>query len=458
VPIVSCPKCPTKLRIPDGATGNVKCPKCNTIFPAAATPEPAFEVIDEAPAKPAAPARPAASPPPPAKADFEFDDDPKPKKKRVVARVEVDEDEDDRPRSKRRRDDEDDEDDRPRRGRSRGRRRDYDDEDDDYDNYRSSGKQGGFGPAKTGTMLLSISLWMYFGTFALLAFFLLLAWVGVSIPNGLMIVIGLLGLGNWIVGLIGLGFCIAGPAKARGLAIAATVVASVHLIMAFVVANNTKAGIFGEHTIESLSAMNKFERLMNLQKKIQNETDPKRQKELMEEGRALMGDDREEFKDALEGKGSRSSMRWADLATMLPMSDQLIAVLSYQSKLFEEYLLPLFGGLLELARLILIILLLGAIARSAKAHDAAERSITSTVVVGGTVLAATIVVLILAVIVDSYSSSKVTSMEAAQSLGRKLMNWGAIGALLVYVLHLVGLLIPPFMAGMTSSGCSRRSR
>ena len=28
---LSCPKCPTTLRIPDGASGNVKCPKCEAL-------------------------------------------------------------------------------------------------------------------------------------------------------------------------------------------------------------------------------------------------------------------------------------------------------------------------------------------------------------------------------------------------------------------------------------------
>ncbi|MBY0514421.1 MAG: zinc-ribbon domain-containing protein, partial [Gemmataceae bacterium] len=51
VPLASCPKCATGLRVPDGA-GAVRCPKCQTVFQPPKSP-PAFEVVDEAPPKPA---------------------------------------------------------------------------------------------------------------------------------------------------------------------------------------------------------------------------------------------------------------------------------------------------------------------------------------------------------------------------------------------------------------------
>ena len=91
MPVVTCPQCPTKLKIPDGVSGNTRCPKCGTVFPVA--PAPAFEVVDAPAPKPAAP-RPAPKPAPKAAAmepDFEVVDE-KPKK-----RVTADED-DDEPR------------------------------------------------------------------------------------------------------------------------------------------------------------------------------------------------------------------------------------------------------------------------------------------------------------------------------------------------------------------------
>ena len=51
MPVITCPKCPTQLKIPDGAKGNVRCPKCGAAFPAAAPPKAApsggFEVVDD---------------------------------------------------------------------------------------------------------------------------------------------------------------------------------------------------------------------------------------------------------------------------------------------------------------------------------------------------------------------------------------------------------------------------
>jgi len=46
VPVIACPKCPTQLKVPDGVSGNTRCPKCGTIFPVV---KPAFEVVEEPP-------------------------------------------------------------------------------------------------------------------------------------------------------------------------------------------------------------------------------------------------------------------------------------------------------------------------------------------------------------------------------------------------------------------------
>ena len=239
--------------------------------------------------------------------DFEVVDEPKPKKKAIVA-----DDDDDRPRSKRRRDD-DDEDDRPR----KKKRRDYDDEDDA--DWKPASASGSFGAAKVGMMMVSISLWMYAATFALLALFLLISWLGASIPSGLMIITGLLGLANWIVALIGLGFCIAGPSKARGLAIAATAVAAVHIILAFVVANSEKSFNPGTAMIGLASVSSKADRAKSLTEKMKNERDPAKLREYQKELQEMFDDVKS------IGPSSKSDMRWPDLATLMPYSDILIA-------------------------------------------------------------------------------------------------------------------------------------
>lgn len=450
MPIVACPKCTTRLKIPDGASGNVKCPKCASIFAAPSPPPaPAFEVVGDAPMPPP-PARPAAKPASPSPPAFEVVDEPQPKKR--VAVVPDDEDDDDRPRSKRRR--EDDEDDRPRRKRTRRR----DDEDDDFDiaERRPAGNRSAYGAAKIGMLLVSISLWLYLGTFALLGLFLLIAWMGASIPTGLMILTGLLGLGNWVVALVGLGFCIAGPSQSRGLAIAATAVAAVHLVMAFVVANNTKAGLFGFHMIEGLTAMNKVEKFSNIMKKMEKESDPTRLAELQRElqdrseesgGRTMIGDD---------GRRSQSEMRWKDLATLLPFSDQFIGVLSYQSKVFSDYVLPLLAGLLEVARLVLLVLLIGAVAKAAKDYDASEKSLLATFIAGGAALAAMVVIVLVMVILDNSKPSTPKSFEDAQKAAKGQMTWAILGELLVYAIHIGSLVLPALLALQVSSAAASR--
>jgi hypothetical protein len=260
------------------------------VFPAAPPAAGGFEVVDDEPASPPPPPRPAAKsvvaaktapPPPPAKNEFEFDDAPKKKRRDEddeddrprsrrrdeddedddrprKRRRDDDEDEDDRPRSRRRRDDDEDEDDRPRR---RGRRRYEDDEDEDW-RPAARGKPG-FGPARTGALLLNISFWLYFASLALISLLIFLGWVATSTLTGggggggrpgrggddgewiltLIKLPGILGLANWVVALVGFGFCIAGPARARGMAITATVFAAVHFLLLLLTYNNLDRAI-----------------------------------------------------------------------------------------------------------------------------------------------------------------------------------------------------------------------
>jgi hypothetical protein len=449
--------------VPDGNTGNVKCPKCGNIFPVAA-PTPAFEVVEDEPSPSPPPPKPKSPPKSasavnsgsakPPKADFEVvdDDDDRPSKKKPRD-DDDDDDDDDRPRSKRRRDDDDD-DDRP--SKKKKKRRDRDDEEDYLPPTRSS---TGLANARTGMQLLSISLWMSLSVFALLALFVLVAWIGVAIPNWLMLIVGLLGLGSWVVGLVGLGFVIGGPPQAKGLATATTVVAGIHLVLAFVIANNEKAGVFSLPAISMLSFMAKFEKIEAITKKLMNETDPAKRDKLMEELRDITGSG----KGDLDFSSSRSDMRWNDLATLLPYSDNVLEILIYRMKQFEgdgsgrvssrdsigfsDYLLPLAGGLLEAARLVLIVLLIGATARTAKAHDVTDKSNMATIAAGVSAVLPMIVIVIVAAINQDSGKSGGTMKGTA--------TWVAITALLVYLLHLGGLVLPSIMAGGTATAFRR---
>jgi hypothetical protein len=431
MPVVSCPKCPTKLQVPDGAKGSVKCPKCGAIFPVtppAAPAAPAFEVVDQAPKpapKPAAP--PAASKPAAPKAapqqpetlepDFEVLDDEKPKKKRVTADEDDDDDEpkskkkkksrdddDDEPKSKKKKSrDDDDDDDEPRnkkKAKKKGKKQRDDDDEDDEDDW--SPRDSSFKAAKVGMLMVSISLWLYLGSFALIAILVFLAWLGAVIPDGLMIVPGLIGVGNWVCALVGLGFCIAGPAKTRGLAIAAASAALVHVILVFVVANDKGSGFFSDGTVPFVSAHNRNKADRELQKaytkaaeknpdsaetkdlRKQVEERMKERKEEIEEreydlyiaqyagGEGLKGATDAELKEVV--RKSSGKMRWTDAASLMPFADKFIAVLSYQSKLFGNYVLSLLAGLVEIARLILMLLLVAAVATAARDREAASKA------------------------------------------------------------------------------------
>jgi hypothetical protein len=447
MPLVACPKCATTLKIPDGSVGNVKCPKCNALFAVGVKPAPAFEVVDATPApapRPAAPPAPPSKPaskPIPLEPDFEVVEEPRPKKKVTAVADDDYDDDDDRPRGRRRRDDDDDDDDdRPRR--KKKRRRDYDDYED---NWRPSGSRAAYGAAKVGMLLVSISLWMYLGTLALLAFFLLIAWVGASIPNGLMIVTGLIGLATWVVGLIGLGFCIAGPSRSRGLAIAATAVAAVHVVMAFVVANNSKSVNPFTATIGLVSFVSKADRAKNLFDRMQKETDPAKLRSLQKE--------LEDMSDSAPQLRGGSEMRWADLATLMPFADALIAELSYDSKGFSDYVLGLLSGLVEVARLILLILLVGSVGYASKDYDVGGRSVVATIIAGAGVVAAMVILVIGRVIVEESTPSKPSS-SGKISLGPA--NWLIAAEVVVYLIHIGSLVLPAILAMQASSAAARR--
>jgi hypothetical protein len=470
VPVVKCPNCPTQLRVPDGVSGNVQCTRCRTIFavgarPAtAAAPTPPAATPPPRPAPAARPATPAARPAPvppqatmpaarPAPPPVPMPLPPPPPVPAPPRGPEVDFNFDDMADEPRGRDD-DDYDDGPRY--RRGRR---DDRDDDRPRTPA-------GPAKVGIQLIGISFWLYLGTFGVLALMLLLAWAGVPIPSGLMILPGLLGLANWIVGLTGLGFAIAGPSRARGLAIAATVVAGLHLVMTFVIANNRDAGKYGFGSIWGQTVTHQAMRALDLQKRLANERDPARAKRLAEELQDLGESMRETVSDPPH---LRRSMRWGDLATLLPYSDVLIGTLAYRTgdddddlfatagreTKFSEYLLPLFGGLLEVARLVLLVLVIGAVAGAVRARDPARKAGAVAIIVGVTALVAMIVIVVVLAVADSSKTKLGGDPRKAMDAAASLMNTITVGELLCYLTHLVSLIFPALLAVTTAAACRR---
>jgi hypothetical protein len=420
VPVVSCPKCPTKLKIPDGVSGNTKCPKCGAVFPVQA--KPAFEVVEDAPAR-----RPAAAPrpvpkPQPLEPDFEvLDDEEKPKRRRE------DDDEDDRPRKKRRRDDDDDEvdyddeDDRPRskkKAKKKRKKRYFDDEDDDNWQPRGAGGGGSFAKGRAGANLLSVAFWLNLGAYGAFALYAFIAWIAAntasssssssgrssrgssgdgdgSVLDVLVILPGLVGLAAWIVGLIGCSFTIAGPAKARGWAITATVFAALHLVFCGITFANMQEGLGVGRGVPGL------------------------------------------------GKAA-----WIFVVSMLPALDAFLPMLFYQSKsVGSDYILALLGAICEVGRLIFALLTLKAIGVAARDHDAADRSnfgvTTASFVLGGVM----VFTLLLAIML----------IEGGFKSPSTYMNLGLGGAFLVYLAYTFMMLTPAIAAMTTRDACDRRS-
>lgn len=419
MPVLSCPKCPTKLKVPDGVSGNTRCPKCGTVFPVST---PAFEVVEEAPApkpapKSAATRRPV-SPPPPPPHDFEVVEE-EPKKKRVVA------DEDDdilRTKRKRRRDDDDDdedEDDRGRAPRGKKKKRYFDDDDDFGDDWqpRAAGTRasGAFAKGKTGALLLGISFWLNLAAYGLLALYTLIAWVMMSEASSssssrgsrggggdgefldlIVILPGLIGLGAWIVGLVGASIAIAGPRKSRGMAITATVFCSLHLILVGVTFSNLQ-------------------------------------------------DDLGSFGRSIPGLGK---VAWIAVASLLPALDTFLPMLFYQSKAIGgDYIIAVLAGACEAARLIFALLALKALANAARDFDASEKSGYGVMIVSGVMGAVAILTLLIAIILQE-GKFKSLNTYANLSLGT---------VFLMYLGYAVMMLSPAIAAMATKTACDRRA-
>ncbi|VTT97314.1 unnamed protein product [Gemmataceae bacterium] len=371
------------------------------------------------------------------------DDDDRPRKKR--RRDDDDEDdEDDRPRSKKRRyaDDEDDEDDRPRSkkrrrsdddddDRPRGKKRRYADEDDDEDDedWHSSPKKkkkgaAGFGNAKIGVLLLNISFWLYGASLALISLYIFLGWTGAfdgSSSSGSTTVRrtnnrggfteetssstsaaelalklpGLLGMGNWIVAGVGFGFCIAGPQRSRGMAIAAASLAAGHLVLAGISINNIggRANLFG---------------------------------------------------------GGASAITWLLWASTLLILDLVVPAIiqGHLSSVSMNEVFAVLAAGCELARLICAMLMVKAIAAAAKDYDAEEKAQFGVMGAAGVVGASAILALLVALLAKA---------EAIKSLST-LMNV-AFGTVLLIYLGFTAMTIMPIWATHGLRGeLARKSR
>jgi hypothetical protein len=372
--LLSCPTCDASLEVPDGFTGQVRCPTCQAVFSLApASGGLAAGAAGHAgrpssnPGPPKPPPVAAFAPPPPAPARYHDKDD-------------------DRPRRR----DEDDEDDRPRRKPRR---------DEDYDDRPENDPKAGFAAARTGALLLAISLWMYLGVLGLLTLLVLIAWAGGSVPSALMVLTGLIGLGSWIVAGVGMGFNVAGPARTRGLAIAAVSVGGVHLVLTFISFGQLASGPVIDHRSGSDLA------------------------------------------------AADSSVAWLVMSTTLWMLDLTLPVLIVASRVFGDVVVASLAGGCELARLILILLTFQAQAEAAKAYGVASKARLAVTVVAIVCGAAVVIAALVAVIIES---GKLYSRTGANLAGATMF--------LILLGHTLMLILPGTVAHGIRDALARKAR
>jgi hypothetical protein len=449
VPILTCPKCAAGLRIPDGAIGAARCPRCKTLIPieggvvnrtneAPALPPPpppgAAATIQDFPAprsdgipnlaldlalphppppppklvpppkpvitaKTVSPPKPPTAPAPALKPPAPKPVPPPPKRPafEVVGETMEPLPLDDLPPLP------------PVRGRADAPRRD-DDYDDEYDD-RPRRESDGRGAAKVGTLLVSISLWIYLGIYGVVSFIVLLAVMqaGLSALDVLGTIAGIVGFGNWTVALVGIGFLIAGPAKygLRGLSIATAVVGGIHFILVILCAFGVTGG----------------------------------------RSRGGLG-----FADELHGDLKAA-------ATLVPLLDFFPTLLYVASKtqglgeLFSHLIIPLLAAMCEVARFILLMLVMKAAARIGKDSGAASKAQVSVVIYSAVNGVIPILILLIAVIMGETRSS-----GRGGGGGEGMLTVAKILAVLIALAHTCALIMPGVAANDARAACARRAR
>jgi hypothetical protein len=212
----------------------------------------------------------------------------------------------------------------------------------------------------------------------------LINWMGARLSADLMVLPGLIGLGNWIVALVGLGFCIAGLKHTQGLAIGAVSVAGVHLLLTFLAAGEHGGG-FGR-----MSASH----------------------------------------------GGAGGMDWATLVTALPSVDSFLAELLYNSSAIGSYVLPFLAGLCEAARNVLVMLVLAGSASAAGDEHAAESARKGMLINLLAVGAAAIGMVIAAVLMHEVSFSSY----------RTLIHLIFAVTVILYLTHALSVIVPALAA------------
>ncbi len=218
---LTCPTCQSGLQVPDGTTAHVRCPTCKSVFPA-----------EEGLAPPTAPVlAPPPLPKPPPRPALPVDDDrPHQKKRRQKSRDEdQDEEEDDH------RDGVADAGEKP-----KPRRRVSDKKLSPEERRK---KLAEFHMGMYGARIIQISLLFYIPGVLFVPLHQIVSGITKADVPFILVIAGIFGLVNWVLGAIGICLCLAGPKSPGhlGFGVSAIVVAGVHAVFLFVVVVKTNA-------------------------------------------------------------------------------------------------------------------------------------------------------------------------------------------------------------------------
>jgi hypothetical protein len=219
-----------------------------------------------------------------------------------------------------------------------------------------------------------------------------------SIMEIIIILPGLVGLAAWLVGLVGSAISIAGPARARGMAITSTAIAAIHLILVSV-------------------AFYYF----------------------YDESGAL----------DFPGSTGMGSPAWMVVSSTLPALDAFLPLLFYLRRALEEtnYIILLVAAIFEVLRLIFMQLSLKSTAVAARDHHAAGKSqfslMATSFVIGGVLLFVLLMVVLLL-------EGKFRSPETYGHLG-------CLTILLTYAAYAAMMFLPAMAALATKRACDNRS-
>jgi hypothetical protein len=304
--LLTCPICKSGLQVPDGTTAHVRCPACRSIF-AAEDGLSAAPVVDAPAPPPPLPAPPQPLPPRPAPPPLNLDDDPKPRRKPKPRDDDFDFDDDE--------DDEDDKEKKPKRRTVRGKRV--------LMPEQKKRLKAAFDRAKIGARLIQISLFFYIPGVLFVPLHQIIQQITKDDVPVVLVIAGVLGIVNWVLGAIGISLCLSGPPSPGHFrfGIAAIVVSVVHAVLLLAVVVKTK----GNADYRGLD---------------------------------------------------RATMMWAQIATQYESLSFYLSYLLYPDEIplrRSDTILGFLTGVAEMTRLILYLMTLGALAQAAGDKELSER-------------------------------------------------------------------------------------